>query len=231
MNNMENHQGAEAIVEGLVDLMQGRADTYRLLARLYRHELSEEDLDILHDMMFPADSANADIDTGYRLIATYLSNLWCESAEELQIDYARCFVGHGEDTYGAAFPFESVYTSPKRLLMQDARDKVLATYRACGLDKSDDWREGEDHIALELEFMAFMAQRCSEALAEGRDDKAGELLETQLKFLEGHLLVWTPMLTADMRKFAKSELYLGLSYLTDGFLADDAACIKGVVAA
>ena len=227
MINMENHQGAEAIVEGLVDLMQGRADTYRLLARLYRHELSEEDLDILHDMMFPADSANADIDTGYRLIATYLSNLWCESAEELQIDYARCFVGHGEDTYGAAFPFESVYTSPKRLLMQDARDKVLA----CGLDKSDDWREGEDHIALELEFMAFMAQRCSEALAEGRDDKAGELLETQLKFLEGHLLVWTPMLTADMRKFAKSELYLGLSYLTDGFLADDAACIKGVVAA
>ena len=32
--------------------------------------------------------------------------------------------------------FESVYTSEKRLLMQEARDEVLAIYRSAGLDLS-----------------------------------------------------------------------------------------------
>ena len=37
-------------------------------------------------------------------------------------------------------------------MMQDARDEVLVLYRAFGLDKQESWKEGEDHIALELEF-------------------------------------------------------------------------------
>ena len=155
-------------------------------------------------------------------------NLWCESVEELRVDYARCFVGHGQDTCGAAFPFESVYTSKKRLLMQEARDEVLAIYRASGLDKDESWREGEDHIALELEFMATMARRCADALESGDTKAARSLLQTQRNFLSDHLLRWVPLMTKELRTFAKTDMYLGLSYLTDGFLADDGKYLKEV---
>ena len=44
-------------------------------------------------------------------------------------------------------------------MMQEARDEVLAVYRSEGLDKLPSWKESEDHIALELEFMAVLGDR------------------------------------------------------------------------
>ena len=227
MQTLENGT-VETPAPGLAEDMRAREQMYRLIAGLYRRELEDADLDALHGALFPADSGSADMDRGFELIATYMSNLWCESVEELRVDYARCFVGHGQDTYGAAFPFENVYTSKKRLLMQDARDEVLAIYRASGLDKDESWREGEDHIALELEFMATMAQRCADALESGDTKAAGSLLQTQRNFLSDHLLRWVPLMTKELRTFAKTDMYLGLSYLTDGFLADDGKYLKEV---
>ena len=107
----------EATMQELIKLNEQRAATYGLLSRLY-------------------------VDEGYRLLATYLSNTWDNSVTDLAIDYVRVFIGHGIDAFSAAYPFESVYTSEKRLLMQEARDEVLAIYRSAGLDKQDTWKEG-----------------------------------------------------------------------------------------
>ena len=140
---------------------------------------------------------------------------------DLAVDYTRTFIGHGVDAFSAAYPFESVYTSEKRLLMQEARDEVLAIYRACGLDKQDSWKEGEDHIALELEFEQILINRTVEALERGDEEAAFELLTTQKNFLDDHLAAWSPMLTSDMKRFASTDLYRGLAHLTDGFLETD----------
>ena len=142
----------------------------------------------------------------------------------------RTFIGHGVDAFSAAYPFESVYTSEKRLLMQEARDEVLAIYRAAGLDKQDSWKEGEDHIALELEFEQILANRTVEALERGDEDEAFSLLTTQKNFLDDHLAAWAPMMTSDMRRFAKTDLYRGLAHLTDGFLSTDRAFLADVLA-
>ena len=48
---------------------------------------------------------------------------------ELAIDYVRTFIGHGVNGYSAAYPYESVYTSERRLMMQEARAEVLKTLR------------------------------------------------------------------------------------------------------
>ena len=141
----------------------------------------------------------------------------------------RTFIGHGVDAFSAAYPFESVYTSEKRLLMQDARDEVLAIYRAAGLDKKESWKEGEDHIALELEFEQVLANRTTEALKRGDEDEAAALLTTQQNFLNDHLISWVPMMTADMKRFAQTDLYQGLAYLTDGFLETDRAFLEDVL--
>ena len=212
----------EATMQELVKLNEQRAATYGLLSRLYRVEVDQPLLDELRSMRFPAKTGNENVDEGYRLLATYLSNTWDNSVTDLAIDYVRVFIGHGIDAFSAA--------SEKRLLMQEARDEVLAIYRSAGLDKQDTWKEGEDHIALELEFEQIMATRTVEALRKGDEDEAVALLTTQKNFLEDHLAAWAPMMTSDMKRFAQTDFYRGLAYLTDGFLQTDQTFLDDVLA-
>ncbi len=211
----------EETKQALISITEQRSATYGLLSRLYRVEVDEEFLKEMKGMRFPAATGNSQVDEGYRLIATFLSNTWGNTITDLAIDYVRTFIGHGVDAFSAAYPYESVYTSEKRLMMQDARDEVLAIYRSQGLDKQETWKEAEDHLALELEFMQILANRTVDALKAGDEDAAIDLLTTQKNFLEDHLMAWVPMMTSDMRRFAKTDLYRGLASLTDGFMTVD----------
>ncbi len=211
----------EETKQALISITEQRSATYGLLSRLYRVEVDEEFLKEMKGMRFPAATGNSQVDEGYRLIATFLSNTWGNTITDLAIDYVRTFIGHGVDAFSAAYPYESVYTSEKRLMMQDARDEVLAIYRSQGLDKQETWKEAEDHLALELEFMQILANRTVDALKADDEDTAIDLLTTQKNFLEDHLMAWVPMMTSDMRRFAKTDLYRGLASLTDGFMTVD----------
>lgn len=176
-------------------------------------------------MRFPTATGNDRVDAGYRMLFDYLRLSWDDSVRELAIDYVRTFIGHGVNGYSAAYPFESVYTSERRLMMQEARAEVLATLRENGL-KRGTWTEGEDHIALELEFMQRMSMRTAEALQAGDEDAAIKELRTQRAFAHDHLLNWLPMLTADMDKFAQTKFYQGLGTLTMGYVEEDAALLE-----
>lgn len=195
----------------LAELTAQRSAVYRLLARLYRVEVDEEFLTELKAMRFPAATGNTAVDAGYRAIATYLSGADAHTITDLAVDYVRAFIGHGVDAYSAAYPFESVHTSPKRLMMQEARDEVLAVYRSEGLDKLPSWKESEDHIALELEFMAVLGDRIVAAAEASDEAEVERLLSTQRNFLEDHLASWAPLMTADLRRFAQCGLYQGLA--------------------
>lgn len=217
--------------ESLAKLNENRAATYALLARLYRVEVDEEFAGTLKEMTFPANTGSESVDEGYAKIASYVGGMWDDSLTELAVDYFNVFYGVGVDSYSAAHPFESVYTSPKRLLMQEARDQVLEVYRKAGLEKVEDWREGEDHIALELEYLRVLSERIACAFWHEDEDAAAELLEDQRAFMDDHVLVWSSMFTSDMRRFAKTNLYLGLADLTDGFLETDRQFIGELLAA
>ncbi len=221
---------APATLAELAGLCRQRAATYGLLSRLYRTEVDDDLLAELHGLRFPASTGNEAADAGYRLIAGYLSERHDNALVELAIDYAHVFIGHGVDSYSAAYPYESVYTSEKRLLMQAARDEVLAVYRSQGLDKQAGWKEAEDHVAAELEFMQIMAERTADALDRGDEDAAAALVAVQRNFLADHLASWVPVMTLDVRKFANTDLYRGLAALTDGLLAIDGAFLADAVA-
>ena len=150
----------------LVALMNMRAQTYGLLANLFREEVDADSLRELQAMRFPTATGNAKVDEGYHLLYDYLKTAWDDSVTELAIDFVRTFIGHGVNAYSAAYPYESVYTSERRLMMQEARAEVLQTLRENGL-KRGAWNEGEDHVALEFEFMQRMSLRAVEALAAG----------------------------------------------------------------
>ena len=226
----EELQETEKLQENdeLVSLLEQRAATYAFIARIFRTEIDKELLDEMHGMLYPRATGDENVDKGNLYIATYLPNLWADSLEELAQDFTRTFTAFGAEAYSAAFPYESVYTSEKRLLMQAARDEVLAVYRAYGIDKGN-WTESEDHIALELEFMQILSERAAEALRKGNDDGAFDLLVAQRNFVEDHLVSWVPMMTADMHKYAKTKMYQGPAYLAEGFLDTDYAFLKDLL--
>ena len=216
-------------LQQLASINEGRAKTYALLSRLFAKEADEPLLETMRTMRFPASTGNDKLDEGHRLIVGQLSTLWENSLSELAIDYARVFLGGGIDGYSAAYPFESVYTSSRRLLMQDARDEVLALYRSEGFDKAQNWTEGEDHISLELEYMQRLAERTQEAIIRGNENEAFRLSEVQMAFLRNHLAGWAPMLTCDMMRFAQTRLYRGLAFTTEGFLEVDEAFLASLL--
>lgn len=208
-------------LQALTHITERRRDTYAMLSRFFRKEVDKGLLDDLYHTRFPMATGDAKVDEGYRLIATYLSNDHGDTLTELAVDYMRTFIGHGVDGYSAAYPFESVYTSDRRLLMQGSRKEVLAFYRKFGIDKDADWHEPEDHIALELEFMQILAGRMVDALKEGDMEQAAEFAEAQKDFVSEHLVNWVPMMTGDMEKFCKTSFYRGVANLLEGFIRTD----------
>ena len=213
----------------LSDLMASRAQTYGMLARLFRIEVDYPTMREMQGLRFPVATGNDLVNLGYRQLYDFLKTAWEESVTDLAIDYVRCFIGHGVNGYSAAYPYESVYTSERRLMMQEARAEVLATFRANNL-KRGRWNESEDHIAMELESMQRMALRTQEALCRGDEDAAVELLETQRGFVHDHLLNWLPMLVSDMQQFARTTFYKGLGNLTLGYVQEDQELIEELLA-
>lgn len=212
-----------------LEILQGRMATYQFLSRLYRSEVDQKLYGDLVVMRYPTNTGDDLVDKGYRMIRDYLSQADATVLTELAVDYVRAFIGSGISGFSAAYPYESVYTSPKRLMMQDARDEVLVLYRAAGLEKQESWKEGEDHIALELEFEQILIERTISAYEAGQEEACIKLLLQQRNFLEDHLLAWYPMMADDMTRFPKTDFYKGLGKLTSGFLRSDLALLNEIL--
>ena len=213
----------------LVGLNEQRENMYGLLSRLYKVEMDEDFYKGLCEAAFPTATGNDDVDAGYRRIALYCASHRDDALLDLARDYARVFIGHGNNAYAAAYPFESVYTSEKRLLLQDARDEVLAIDRANLLKKGEEWTDCEDHIALELEFMQVMSERTAKALKEGKEDEAVEMLKTQRAFVGQHLANWVPMFVSDIKYFSQTDLYIGAGELLLGFVQTEVEALDDLL--
>lgn len=189
-------------------LTQTRADFYRFLSRLFQREVNQPLMDHLKGMRFPIESSEGELQAGYQQLQDFLAGFANLDLTELEADYAKVFLGAGISEGAAAFPYESVYTSQKKSMMQDARDQVMAIYEAKGLC-IDQGKTAlmEDHAAIELEFMAGLC-------AEGD-------IEEQKEFLDKHLLNWMPKLCADMQKHARTDFYQAVAKIAAGYLKLD----------
>ncbi len=184
--------------------MMPRIHLYRLLSRLYRVEVDAPLLAALKGMTFP-EAANDTLAEGYAMLRTYLDGCGEDALDELAVDYATVFLAAGSADGAAAIPCESVYTSPKKIFMQEAWEDVRRIYGEHGLGKASGLSDlMEDHVALELEYMATLVERRAP-----QDEK---------DFLERHLLNWLPGFVADIDRYARSDFYKAVGRMTLGFL-------------
>lgn len=125
--------------------------------------------------------------------------------EQLSVAHAELFVGPFELL---AAPYGSVYLEKNRQIMGDTTIGVLKCYEDAGLTVGE--KEPPDHIAIELEFMAFLCTREAEARAAGNVAQAQELFSMQSDFYHS-FLSWTPRLCEEMRRATNNPFYRALA--------------------
>ncbi|MBM6998550.1 molecular chaperone TorD family protein [bacterium] len=214
----------------VAEAMRGRRDAYLLMARLFRREVDDELLQALRAQDVFTCEDDERLGEALGMMRGYLAGPDA-STLDLARDYAKAFCGAGSTKRSAAYPFESVYTSEEGMLMQDARDGALAWYRRFGLTKAQDWHDCEDHLALELEFVAVLANDCLASLERHDGAAAREYAAAQRDFVGEHLADWLPAFDRDVDRKARTSFYRGLARFTSHYVRRDLDALRGLLAA
>lgn len=128
-----------------------------------------------------------------------------EGIKELRVDYTSLFCGFNPND---PFPYESVFRGEERRLMRPERDDVLYFYKDNGfLAKSQNGNEPEDHLAFELEFVAFLLNE------EMVSEDAQRVSNIRKQFLDEHLLNWVESFSASVEQSASTSFYKSLVLL------------------
>ena len=153
------------------------------------------------------------------LLATFCRGWDPAQLDALTWDFNRLFVGPGEML---AAPWESVYRSKTKLTFQESTLQVRELYERFGLQAPAMHREPDDHLGLELAFVATLSDLAARAAAGS--DAAGltRCFEAQKDFLQDHLLAWAPACLARVEQHAETDYYRGAALLALGSLAESA---------
>jgi TorA maturation chaperone TorD len=136
----------------------------------------------------------------------------------LAAEYAGLFLGMGPKP---VHPVESVYLGGAHLLYEQPYHEVVQVYKNLGYEKDKNFKEPEDHVAVEFDFMANLCKWTSKTLDDGDVDTAIRYLSLQKEFLKNHMTRWVPALCQELSKTANSSFYKALAHLANGFVAMD----------
>lgn len=191
-----------------LEMARARAGLYGLMSRVFSGKpsaallkgMKESGLqDSLADFEVPFDEE-------------FLAGEDAVQAEELAIEYARLFLATGSHIA----PYESVFVrswaEEKPQLWGEATVEVTRFYQEAGLEL----REGQipDHVGIELEAMAVMAESEAAKLESGDRAGAGRLEELQQQFCKEHLKRWVPEFCEEVLRKAESGFYRSMAVLT-----------------
>lgn len=225
------------VPEEILEFNRNRVSTYSFLARMYEKELTEDIIKEMRekggfvDRIRPLAEQGDSMGEGAKILIEYLESLReRDDLEQVELELASEYAGLFLGVWGSPpHPSESVYRSPDRLVMQEPRDEVLREYRGHLVDKIEDFKEPEDHIALELYFMAHLGEKATEAMEKGNIEEARELTEDQKRFLEEHLLKWIRPFTDDIQKGGRRPFYKGIALVTQGFITQDKDAVENIL--
>lgn len=199
---------------------EARSQQYAFLARLFREE---PDIVFLEGLREGGDAFSGALGDYARLLA--MRDIEAERADAAA-DFAYCFLGMSDDPVS---PFESVWRSPSHLMMQEPRDEVVAAYAAQGMGKDASFGLPEDHISIELEFMAHLCKRCGEAFRDGDAARLGALEVAQENFFKAHLDAWVGDVCDKLERRCKTDYLRAVALTTREVIGYERAYIDGVL--
>ncbi len=206
-------------MEEFVGCEKARGDCYRLLAAcLYppQKDVFLQD-NVFNNLASLLDGAYPEASALALSMAEAFSRY---SEEELNVDYARLFVGPNELL---APPYGSVYLDGDRRVMGDSTMEVIKFYEGQGLTMDGEFRNLPDHITVELEFMYYLIFKEVEALEKSDIAGAGDFVDKQELFLSRFLNRWIQPFCDKMAAGANSGFYRTLAGCTATFIKDSQA--------
>ncbi len=204
------------------DKASAREDLCRFVAACYYEPGPEFEEEQLFDSMLAAAQT---LDPGLAQQVRLLGAAFvAEDRQELLVDYTRLFLG---PTQALAQPYESVWMTGERALMQDSTMALLELYEQGGFEIAEDFRDLPDHIAAELEFLYLLIFRENEARRSGNFDALAVTVALRKRFLAEHLGRWVAPFAAATREGAQSEFYRQLAALTERLVGREVAAGVG----
>lgn len=206
-----------------------RTQVYSLLAELFLNPLDEQMLDTLRQPEFVADwPLGRDLPDVEQGLARMVAALPAANLTDLRQEFYHLFGFLGP---ADAPPWQSVYLDREHVLMGEETLRLRALFARFGLVVAETERQPEDHLSLQLLFLATLAARTAEQLAAGDEAGARALLEGQRECLEENLLRWAERFTEQAEAASESGFYGGLSRLTLGLLRLDLGELHRLLAA
>lgn len=158
------------------------AEDAEMLAALHDRELTAEMLAALREVRFPDNlgllPGDAPMREAWRLMAQAVEEAAAASLDDLAADYASIYL---TGAYGAS-PSESVWTDDDHLACQDAMFALRRIYAEAGLAAADWRRRPDDHLVLQLLYLAHVLRQAD----------SPDALRRLAMAMDEHLLRWLP---------------------------------------
>ncbi|WP_350257709.1 molecular chaperone TorD family protein [Scrofimicrobium sp. R131] len=151
-----------------------------------------------------------------------------ESAYQIRGDLNRLY---GVSAVARVAPYESVHRDRDGLVFDQQTLLVREAYRQLSLQVPRLNREPDDHIGVEVDFLAQCLLRALDALDAGQDQQALTYLNLAREFLAEHLNQWGPDMLAEATEAAETEFMRGVCQLTIGTLDSFTAALEDLPAA
>lgn len=136
--------------------------------------------------------------------------------QALQVEYTYLFIN--AVPHVPASPYASAYAG-QGLLMGEPAEAALVAYRQAGLTLADDYRDLPDHLAAELEFLAWLGEQALAAQEDGDEELAQVRLSQQQAFLEQQLRPWLANFCRRVEEAARLPFYRELAHLVEPLLS------------
>jgi len=149
-----------------------------------------------------------------------------QSADRLRAEY--------DGTFGLLMcrecpPYETEYHPAEETFLRSQQlADVAGFYRAFGLEPSRSRPERPDHIALELEFMAFliMKKRLAAASPDEPSERAEVCAKAMVSFFREHLAWWIPAFATGLRRKTGSGFYAAVGEVLAALLPLERARLR-----
>ncbi len=207
-----------------------RTKLYYFLGNCLLESIPDEGAEFTHRAFweqFPLEAANDKMKSGLeRLIncTEYLKKLPASQAsQEVQLEFTSLFIGPGEPK---APPWESVYRTPEKLLFGWPTLQVREAYRQDGFEIKRKYQMPEDHMGLELMFLATVSNALAKTMINENQSSTPLMIERQMDFISNHPLTWIEDFFNDANSNDSIGFYSGLIELIWGILLWDLEILK-----
>ncbi len=191
---------------------EGCAADFLELAVLHDRELTAELLENLHEVNFPTnlslllqtEEGQQSCEIVQKALNELPKPLDKDTLDELAADYAAIYLNHAL----SVSPYESPWLDDDGLMRQEPMFKVKEVYKRFHLEASDWKNRSEDHLVLELQFLAHLLKL----------DQNKQTLVEMANFLDNHLLRWLDKFAKRVAARCYTPFYAGLVLLTSTYV-------------